>query len=129
MSKDAIYRQEAIESICKISCGRGYCEMPCDDVKAIEQLSSAEPEKVCIANITLSEEQIREAVEKVKSEIIQVLPSAQPEIIRCKDCKYCDRGIDEDGNPFLKCLGWVYGGTQEEDFCSHAERRTDEPDR
>lgn len=47
------------------------------------------------------------------------------EIIRCKDCKYCDKGIDEDGNPFLKCLGRVYGGTQEEDFCSHAERRTD----
>lgn len=56
------------------------------------------------------------------------LPSTQPEIIRCKDCKYCDRGIDEDGNPFLKCLGWVYGGTQEEDFCSHAERRTDATD-
>lgn len=56
------------------------------------------------------------------------LPSAQPEIIHCRDCRYCDRGIDEDGNPFLKCLGWVYGGTQEEDFCSHAERRTDEDD-
>lgn len=50
------------------------------------------------------------------------------EIVRCKDCKYCDRGIDEDGNPFLKCLGWAYGGTQEEDFCSHAERRTDATD-
>lgn len=57
---------------------------------------------------------------------VNEMPSAQPEIIYCKDCKYCDRGIDEDGNPFLKCLGWVYGGTQEEDFCSHAERRTDE---
>ena len=57
-------------------------------------------------------------------EWINNLPSTQPEIIRCKDCKYCDRGIDEDGNLFLKCLGWVYGGTQEEDFCSHAERRT-----
>jgi len=56
------------------------------------------------------------------------MPPVQPEIVRCKDCKYCDRGIDEDGNPFLKCLGWVYGGTQEEDFCSHAERRTDEGD-
>lgn len=55
---------------------------------------------------------------------ISELPSAQTEIIRCKDCKYCDRGIDEDGNPFLKCLGRVYGGTQEEDFCSHAERKT-----
>ncbi len=57
------------------------------------------------------------------------LPSVQPDIIRitrCKDCKYCDGGIDEDGNSFMKCLGWVYGGTQEEDFCSHAERKTDE---
>ena len=57
---------------------------------------------------------------------LENLPAVQLEIIRCKDCKYCDRGIDEDGNPFLKCLGWVYGGTQGEDFCSHAERRTDE---
>ena len=64
-------------------------------------------------------------VEEMRERLKQ-LPSAQPEVVRCKDCKYCDRGIDEDGNPFLKCLGWVYGGTQEEDFCSHAERRTDE---
>lgn len=60
----------------------------------------------------------------VAKRILTQMSSAQPEIIRCKDCKYGDRGIDEDGNPFLKCLGWVYGGTQEEDFCSHAERRT-----
>lgn len=45
------------------------------------------------------------------------------EVIRCKGCKHCDKGIDEDGKPFLKCLGWVYGGTSETDFCSHAERR------
>ena len=63
---------------------------------------------------------------KYVRQAIEDLPSAQPEIIYCKDCKYCDRGIDEDGNPFLKCLGWVYGGTQEEDFCSHYERRTDD---
>lgn len=57
----------------------------------------------------------------VRKEII-----VSKDFIMCKECKYCDRGIDEDGNPFLKCLGWVYGGTQEEDFCSHAERRTDD---
>lgn len=49
------------------------------------------------------------------------LPSAQPEIIRCKDCKhynpmytyreyYCPKGIE---------------GVFENDFCSRAERRTD----
>ena len=45
------------------------------------------------------------------------LPSAQPEIIRCKDCKYYVSG------------GWCEGlGTfvSYDDFCSRAERRTDE---
>ena len=52
------------------------------------------------------------------------LPSAdvQP-VVRCKDCKYFDSGTDEDGKPFFKCLGWVYGGTSEDDFCSHGEQK------
>lgn len=55
------------------------------------------------------------------------LPFAQPEIIHCGDCKYKDDGIDEDGIPFLKCLnGRSYGGTRINDFCSWAERRTDD---
>ena len=50
-------------------------------------------------------------------------------LVRCRDCKYKDDGIDEDGIPFLKCLhGRSYGGTRINDFCSWAERRTDEPD-
>lgn len=57
---------------------------------------------------------------------ISNLPSAQPEIIHCGDCRYKDDGIDEDGIPFLKCLhGRSYGGTRINDFCSWAERRTD----
>lgn len=57
---------------------------------------------------------------------IKQLPSAQPEIIYCGDCKYKDDGIDEDGIPFLKCLhGRSYGGTRINDFCSWAERRED----
>lgn len=55
---------------------------------------------------------------------LEELPSAQPEIIYCGDCKYKDDGIDEDGIPFLKCLhGRSYGGTRINDFCSWAERR------
>lgn len=42
-------------------------------------------------------------------------------LVRCKDCKYFDSGTDEDGKLFFKCLGWVYGGTSEDDFCSHGE--------
>lgn len=45
-------------------------------------------------------------------------------IIYCKDCKYCDSGLDEQGVQFYKCLaGHSYGGTMPMDFCSHAVSR------
>ncbi len=60
-------------------------------------------------------------------EHLEQMPSAEPKIIYCGDCKYKDDGIDEDGIPFLKCLkGRSYGGTIIIDFCSWAERSTDE---
>ena len=43
--------------------------------------------------------------------------------IRCKDCRFFDHGIDEDGKAFTKCIGWCYGGTSRNDFCSHAEKK------
>ena len=47
---------------------------------------------------------------------------AQPEIIRCKDCKHYNAGFE--------CLIEGYGIEYDEDyFCGSAERRTDEPDR
>lgn len=63
-------------------------------------------------------------VRKIAVEAVKKLPTADVvEVVRCKDCKYCDTGIDEDGNHFLKCLGWVYGGTKEDDYCSHGVRK------
>lgn len=51
------------------------------------------------------------------------ISSAEPEIIRCKDCKYYLSG--SDGAPFCfkhdDDVLW-----QDDDFCSFAERRTDE---
>ena len=54
------------------------------------------------------------------------LSLAQPEIIRCKDCKYCEHWYADKGRCFL----WHEGGIDvfEEGFCNYAERRTDEPD-
>lgn len=49
-------------------------------------------------------------------EMLEQLPSAQPEIIRCKDCKYYH---DSDGCFFSTAE------TEENGFCSWAERRTD----
>ena len=55
-------------------------------------------------------------------DMIRELPSAQPEIIHCLDCKHF--GVDR-----YKKLTWCsrinYGyGYQADDFCSKAERRT-----
>ena len=46
------------------------------------------------------------------------LPSAQPEIIRCKDNKH----LFEDN----KCPLRTWWTHTEDDFCSYAERKTDE---
>lgn len=60
--------------------------------------------------------------------VLEELPSAEPEIIRCKDCKWFRK---EYG---WNCIEYTVCGVSpthhpirtEEDFCSHAERRTDE---
>ena len=57
--------------------------------------------------------------ESINVEEIEALPSAQPEIIRCKDCKWfgdidCAIEIVDDSDR-----------PSENDFCSYAERRTD----
>ena len=56
---------------------------------------------------------------------LERLPSAQPEIIRCKDCKYMTEHYDTDGNaPYWTCSEWD-SGTDYDGFCHYAERRTD----
>ena len=58
---------------------------------------------------------------------LKALPSAQPEIIRCKDCRYYQD--NNDGYPHINCK-WDANETPDaDDFCSGAERRTDEIDR
>ena len=65
----------------------------------------------------------------VKS-ILEKLPSAQPEIIRCKDCKYFERDIKRSWGTYNGCGVWTDDGNEIEvnqyDFCSYAERRTDD---
>ena len=59
------------------------------------------------------------------AEVLRSLPSAQPEIIRCKDCKHY-KAYEYTG--ILACH-YVIGCTVEkkpDDFCSRAERITDE---
>ena len=51
------------------------------------------------------------------------MPSAQPEIIRCKDCKY--HHYSECEIPYCDRIDYGYGW-KDEDFCSHGERKDGE---
>ena len=57
------------------------------------------------------------------------LPSAQPEVIRCKDCRH---GVDyyHEGDCYCSNPKWglTYFGGSWEFYCADAERRTDEND-
>lgn len=54
---------------------------------------------------------------------IKILPSAQPEIIRCKDCKYSEHWYRDK----RRCFLWHETGIDvfEDGFCNYAERRDD----
>ena len=58
---------------------------------------------------------------------IKRLPSAQPEIIRCKDCKWYGRADKRRFYRGMDCLQKrIDTIVPDKDFCSRAERRTDE---
>ena len=63
-------------------------------------------------------------VEDFLKDKINSLPSAQPEIIHCKDCRYYQD--NNGGYPHMNCK-WDANETPDaDDFCSGAERRTDD---
>ena len=59
---------------------------------------------------------------------LKKLPSVQPEIVRCKDCKHRieHKHYGDLGESAYTCEGNMVGWILPDDFCSHAERRTDE---
>ena len=66
---------------------------------------------------------VSEGLEWIPVYHIKGLPSAQPEIIRCKDCEYGDQ--DEVGRWFCTSLGCQIGDDDGSGFCADAERRTE----
>ena len=94
---------------------------------AIEAIGDAEINFTVESNIDLSqhEEVIQQIVTNIleaQEEALRDLPSAEQEIIRCKDCKWFGKAgcaisiVDDSDRP------------KETDFCSFVERRTDETD-
>lgn len=66
---DLIDRQGAIDTLTEYGDGRTVYISVEEAVRRIGQLPSIQPKTVCIAKITLSDEQIQEAVEKAKKKV------------------------------------------------------------
>lgn len=65
------------------------------------------------------------AIERIERGVYS-LPSAQPDIIRCKDCKYWTH-IKRTNRYWCKTDDGLFDlNPSPDDFCSRAERRTDE---
>ena len=57
----------------------------------------------------------------ILSEVTGELPSAQPEIVRCKDCEYGEQ--DEVGRWFCRSLGCQIGNEDGSGYCADALNR------
>lgn len=62
------------------------------------------------------------------TDAVNKLPSTQPEIIRCKDCKYWRINYYQDVETCFehRNVDGTEQATSPEDYCSWAERRKDE---
>lgn len=118
---DLIYRQAAIRETWREPTYSDPLNVMTEMRDRIEALPSAQPEIKCIAKIMLTEEQVQEAFEKAKKEIL----AAQPErkvgkwIIvtdsrgRHAECPYCGE--------------WKYHSNQK--FCGECGARIEEEER
>ena len=142
---DLIYRQAAIDAHYEYCNKHPDAGFPVWSLKILENLPSAQSEThekrtethacdlisrqaVIEINRSYHGQMPNEVNHRIWKEINE-LPSAQPEIIHCRDCKhwregavymYCDKLF---GMGVLDAYDYM---TDEDDYCSRAERRTDE---
>ena len=121
--EDTIYRQEAIRAFDDAGfCTHGYI------VDVLKGLPSAQP--------TYTDEEIQKMADLEQAEIEKAYQlgyedgkeNAQPEIIRCKECKWYElpsHKITENCVRWMKSNG-ILLPIKPNDYCSYAERRTDE---
>ena len=104
---DLISRQDAIDSV----------EFGITYAKAINKSTGEVKELFKEGNKALNE-----AVERLKE-----LPSAEPEIIRCENCKHIQKWRSEESakkfGQIYECARSVLACPKPDDFCSRAERR------
>jgi hypothetical protein len=125
LMSDLISRQVAISAICS-ACGK----IDCDKMDKCEklQLPPANNSEIPNSSDTISRQAAIEALSEyghgravyiaVEEAVrrIEQLPSTQPEIIRCRECKFAS------GDSRI-CMKFDHSPIGELDFCSFAERR------
>ena len=89
--------------------------------EALEKLPSAQSEPIKINIDDFNKEDLERFKKELGNTPITVLP-AQPEIIRCKDCKYRDENWRRVSVKWLPCMDVRTGSNW---YCGSAERRTD----
>ena len=108
LSEDTIYRQDAIDAIWK-----ALYEYEDKTEKQFQ-----ESDELDVSEWIMNDRMWVQNGHNLCVDVLTKLPSAQPEIIRCKDCWHYP-------SEYADCpmIGWA---RNENDFCSKAERRTDE---
>lgn len=165
---DPIDRQAAIDAVCRAGCGSGFCGVECDEVLALRNMPPAQPEpcgdvvsrnaivqklnemdryvstelRLCDTDKKFPQNEVF-IVDDVYEEIVEQLPSAQPDlsdfcdrlwkaayergkaeaqpdIIHCGECKFLEYDSIFDGH-FCRNRR-----VKLDHFCGYTERRTDE---
>ena len=98
---DTIYRQMAIDALAE--------DMP--------QTYTPDGSHPADEGIFIAQEIYADCIQTLKE-----LPSAQPEVIRCKECKYRDENWRRVAVRWLPCMDIRVPSNW---FCGSAERRTD----
>lgn len=152
-NSDCISRQGLKESLLSEDYeAHDYC-FPCKEImKRIDEQPSEQPDH--IADGDKKDDHFREVTKKVDvisrqaaidavntwfelyvinrtmadtmsvQDMLRELPSAQPEIIRCKDCKHYKFSDNRAfGFPVKRCEWTGFEDVDDDDFCSRAERR------
>lgn len=131
---DLISRQAAIEAFYQYP---NINWTTLDVMERINEVPSAQPEIKCIAKVTLTDEQVKEAFEKAKIEILAAEPEWNNHTVACllaelfgDSCACNCNGIDEwlpEKCELLDSCPNPVGVACWEQFLKHrAERRTDE---
>jgi hypothetical protein len=136
MSIDQKYKMELLGMISAIGfahekeLGTNLAEVGTDAVsrKAVKELAYSQIRSM-YCGIALKEQ--REAMLMIANNVIDLLApvaSTQPEIVRCKDCQYWNKGSCECPEHAVNCQDYYVGDieTEAEHFCGYAHRRDDE---